>query len=444
MSLNVRNNGDIRVCCNANVSSGQGLIKKSDGSVYNLGKDSIHDFRNSNLMKDIRLSMLNGEYHSSCVRCKREDDAGMESRASWERNIWANVINEDIARAATADDGSINVENNPLKYMDLRFGNLCNLKCRMCGPTDSSQWYDDTVQLWGNKYKDSEQTVTLIKQNNGKYKPEVDIYSWYENPLFWKEMENEIPTVERLYIVGGEPLLIDQHYEFLQKCIDANRSRHIVIEYNTNITNIPERAWSIWKHFQRVQIGMSVDAVGKMNDYIRHPSKWYKIEENMRKLDNAEGEFKIWWAATIQAYNLIHLPDMMMWKIRQNFKRINFDVQHKPIISPHPLHNPKFLNIQVFPKESKEWIAQYFDQKKMDAIKEISLLDMSEQDKKKNFKYFCSILDQYVKFMNADDHSADLKKFWHYTNTLDKTRNEKLKDICETTWKLLKGDEYGL
>jgi sulfatase maturation enzyme AslB (radical SAM superfamily) len=90
-------------------------------------------------------------------------------------------------------------------------------------------------------------------------------------------MEQEIPTIERLYIVGGEPLLIDQHYEFLQKCIDAGRSKSIVIEYNTNITNIPERAWNIWKHFERIQIGMSVDAVGPINDYIRNPSKWHKI-----------------------------------------------------------------------------------------------------------------------------------------------------------------------
>ena len=444
MSLNVRNNGDIRVCCNANVSFGQGLVKKPDGSAYNLGKDSIHEFRNSDLMKDIRLSMLKGEYHESCVRCKREDESGMESRATWERNIWSKVVNEEIAKSATADDGSINVENNPLKYMDLRFGNLCNLKCRMCGPTDSSQWYDDSVKLWGDTYKDSGQTVTLVKQHNGKHKPAVDIYSWYENPRFWEEMEKEIPTIERLYIVGGEPLLIDQHYEFLQKCVDADRSSNIVIEYNTNITNIPDRAWAIWKHFQRVQIGMSVDAVGKMNDYIRHPSKWHKIEENMRKLDNAEGEFKIWWAATIQAYNLVHLPDMMMWKLQQNFKRINVDVQHKPVISPHPLHNPKFLNIQIFPKESKEWIVQYFDQKKVEAIRAISLLDMDEHNKKYYFRHFCKVLDQYVNFMNAEDHSSELKKFWHYTNTLDKTRSEKLKDICETTWTLLKGDIYGI
>lgn len=434
MGLNVRNNGDVRVCCNANVSVNQGLVSKPDGSYYNLGKDSIQDFRNADLMKEIRLSMLSGEYHDSCIRCKREAESGMESRADWERTIWHHRITEETARQLTALDGSIDTTQNPIKYMDLRFGNLCNLKCRMCGPTDSNMWYEDTVKLWGPSYKDSGTTINLIKNSKGKHVPDVDIYSWYENPLFWKDLEAEIPVVERLYIVGGEPLMIDQHYEFLQKCIDAGRADKIIIEYNTNITNIPERAWAIWKHFERVQIGMSVDAVGPINDYIRNPSKWWKIEENMRKLDAAEGEFKIWWAATIQAYNLIHLPEMMMWKIKQNFKRINVDVKHKSVISPHPLHNPRFLNIKIFPKESKQWIESYFEEWKLQAQTEI-LDDL-------NRKHFCKILDSYIKYMWAEDYSNELEKFWHYTRTLDASRKENLKDVCPKTWELLLGNQF--
>jgi len=434
MSLNVRNNGDIRVCCNANVSNTQGLVSKANGTNYNLGKDNIDDFRNADIMKEIRLAMLDGEYHESCIRCKREAESGMESRADWERMIWNHTITEEDARDLTEQDGSINVEQNPLKYMDLRFGNLCNLKCRMCGPTDSNMWYEDTVKLWGPQYKDSGTQIKLVKNEKGKHQPNIDIYSWYENPLFWKDMESKIPEIERLYIVGGEPLMIDQHYEFLQQCIDAGRADKIIIEYNTNITNIPERAWNIWKHFERVQIGMSVDAVGPINDYIRNPSKWWKLEENMRKLDNAEGSFKIWWAATIQAYNLIHLPETMMWKIEQNFKRINVDVKHKSVISPHPLHNPKFLNIKIFPQESKQWITEYFEDWKIRAKNKIS--------DPLNYKHFCKILDTYTKYMWAEDYSSELEKFWHYTKTLDASRNENLKSVSPKTYELLLGDKY--
>lgn len=436
LGLNVRNNGDVRICCNANVSANQGLVTKEDGTFYNLGKDSIQDFRNADLMKDIRISMLKGEYHDSCIRCKREAESGMESRADWERDIWRHRLTEETAKTLTASDGTIDTDMNPIKYMDLRFGNLCNLKCRMCGPTDSNMWYEDTVKLWGPQYTDSGTKIKLVKNAKGKHEPDVDIYSWYENPTFWKDLEDQILVVERLYIVGGEPLMINQHYEFLQKCIDANRADKIVIEYNTNITNIPERAWKIWKHFERVQIGMSVDAIGPINDYIRNPSKWHKIEENMSKLDNAEGKFKIWWAATIQAYNLIHLPEMMMWKIEQNFKRINVEVEHKSVISPHPLHNPKFLNIKIFPKESKQWIETYFEEWKNTAKDRIS--------NPLHYKHFCKILDTYVKYMWAEDYSNELEKFWHYTKTLDASRKENLRAVSPKTWELLLGEKYAI
>lgn len=440
MSINVRNNGDLRVCCNANVGFDQGLVRKDDNTIFNLGKDNLNDIRNAQLLKDIRKSMLNDEFHPSCVRCKREEESGMETRMHWERDLWMHILDEQKIRKLTADDGSINVDEIPIAYMDLRFGNLCNLKCRMCGPTDSNQWYDDTVRLYGNSYRDSDQTIILIKNQKGRYEPNSSIYNWYENPKFWSSMENNIPTIERLYIVGGEPLLIDQHYDFLQKCIDMNHSNRIIVEYNSNITNIPQRAFDIWKHFKNIRIGMSVDAVGPLNDYIRNPSKWKKIQENMFRLDTADGNFTLWWTATIQVYNMIHLPEMMIWKIKQDFKRINRHYKNKPIISPHPLHNPPFLNVKIFPEESKKWISSYFDDWKNRA--KIAIYDdiphLSEE-KDNNYKWFCNILDHYVNYMNAEDHSHLLEKFWRYTKALDKSRSESLKTVCYQTWNLLNG-----
>ncbi len=445
LSVNVRNNGDLRVCCNANVGLDQGLVKKEDGTIYNLGTDGLNDFRNGKIMKEIRQAMLKGEFHPSCIRCKREHEAGMDSRASWERSIWKKHLTEEIALDITESDGTIDVNTVPIKYTDLRFGNLCNLKCRMCGPTDSNQWYDDQAKVWNvTSYKDAEKVIPLVKNAKGKFTADTKIYDWYNNPNFWKDLEDAIPTLERLYIVGGEPLMIDQHYEFLRKCLDADRAKNIVVEYNSNITNIPQRAWDIWKGFRRIQVGMSVDAVGPINNYIRHPSKWWKIAENMHKLDKAEGEFKIWWAATIQAYNMYNLPTMMRWKIAQNFNRVNKRVDFKPVISPHPLHNPDFLNVKIFPQESKKWIEDYFEKQKIEAKEEINQYDfLNDESKATNIKYFCKILDQYVKYMNADDYSHRLEKFWHYTNSLDNLRKENLKEVCPTTFWLLKGDEYG-
>jgi sulfatase maturation enzyme AslB (radical SAM superfamily) len=439
MSLNVRNTGDVRVCCNTNVSLNQGLIERTNGSNYNLGVDGIHDFRNAPLMKEIRRDMLSGKWNPSCIRCKRETESGMVARLDWERDIWKHHITEEHAATLTAEDGTIDVTESPLRYMDLRFGNLCNLKCRMCGPTDSNQWYDDQVQLWGDTYSDGGYKVKLISNDKNQYMPETNIYSWYNNSKFWEGMEAEINNIERLYIVGGEPLMINQHYEFLQQCIDRGRANNIVVEYNTNITNIPQRAWEIWKKFKRIQIGFSVDGVGTINDYIRYPSKWSYIEKNIQKLDNAEGNFKIWWAATIQVYNLLHLPELMLWRIGQDFKNINNIDHDRPIMTMHPLHNPQFLNVKIFPAKSKQVIMSQFENCKLTSRDQIWSHTWLTDDKKLiYYTKFCEYLDHYIKFMMSDDYSGQLDKFWHYTNKLDEMRGQSLRDVSPMTYDLLK------
>ena len=104
-------------------------------------------------------------------------------------------------------------------------------------------------------------------------------------------MDNNIDQIRKLYIVGGEPLMIDRHYEFLQKCVDKDCAKNIIVEYNTNMTNIPQRAWDIWKHFKQVNIGGSVDGVGDIQYYMR-PYRFEKILENLLKVSKAEGNFK--------------------------------------------------------------------------------------------------------------------------------------------------------
>ena len=122
----------------------------------------------------------------------------------------------------------------------------------MCGPTDSSQWYEDQVKMYGTEYQDTTGIVKLGKNHKGKYEPIVDVYGWYEDTNLWSQLEDNMPNIRHLYLVGGEPLMIEQHYTFLQKCVDREDASHIVLEYNTNITNIPERAWNICKHFERI------------------------------------------------------------------------------------------------------------------------------------------------------------------------------------------------
>ena len=415
----IRNNGDIRVCCQANQGPDKGILRKDNGSIYNAAHDDLAESRNAQKMKDIRLCMLNNKWHPDCVRCEREEKSGIRSRFTYEEELWSDYFTAEDAKRLTNSDGSINLKEIPAVYYDLRFGNICNLKCRSCGPTDSSAWYADQVKLWGDTYTDTPGEMKIIKVN-GKYQLENEIYDWYKHQEFWDQFDKQIPNIMHVYMVGGEPLLINEQFDFLKRCINSGYSERIVVEYNSNIVNIPNQAWELWKHFKTIKMGVSIDGIGRVNDYIRYPSRWEVIEKNLRRLDEAEGNFNLWIAMTVQALNILNLPEIFEWKINQNFKRVN-TAEWQPLLTLHPLHSPHFLNVKVLPLYTKEKIRNYFASCKF---------SKHQEEAKK-------LLDQYTKFMFQEDYSHLLDKFWLYNNKLDNIRNQKLKESIPELYELI-------
>ena len=446
MSQSYRSNGDIRVCCQAQHGPTGGILKSEDGRVLNARDSDLNEIRNAPIEKEIRKDMMEGKWHAECHRCHTEEDSGMISRRVTENKLWTvegwdqqekeDIYTWEYLLENTQEDGTINTDAIGNNFFDIRFGNLCNLKCRMCGPTDSNMWYEDQVKLWGPNYNDSHGEVTLVQNEKGKYVPKDNVYDWHDSEHYWDQMDNMIPNIKKLYIVGGEPFMIDQHYVFLQKCIDRGFAKNIVVEYNSNITNIPERAWKIWKHFKFIGIGASIDAIGDLNYYIRFPSRFDKIWENLTKLSSAEGNFSIWLATTFNIYNIWVLPEIMEYYIVNSLPRVN-DHDHKPIMSPHPLHGPQFLNIKSLPKAVKDLVAQKFRDKTQHLYDVIDTTHFKDGRKKAMKKQAKQIIDTYIKFMYAEDLSNLPNHFWEHTNRLDKIRGHYFKDYCPEMYEML-------
>lgn len=417
--ISIKGNGAFRVCCHSHTSKGRGTLLDENGKPVNVRTADWDEVRNSNLLKEVRLSQLKGEWHSACIRCEDETNSGMQSRIDYERDKWSDDdLNFDIARQLTNTDGSINPKDFPIEYLDIRFGNLCNLKCIMCSPTDSSQWYNDYVNVWGwGGFTDTHGRVQLKLVGN-RYQAVDNPYDWYNNENIWNQLKKHKAGIERIYIVGGEPLIIEEHYDFLQHCIDSNVAKNIDIEYNSNITNVSERALEIWKHFKSIRIGISIDAVGLINELIRFPSKWSVIEKNLGILDEAEGNFSLWITASISVLNLWHLPDFLEWKINQNFKRIN-SWKEICIISPHPVHRPLYLNVQMLPKEGKKKVEKYFNER-------ISSFTNNHSNVINEYK---RILNSYIEFMNMEDKSNVIPEFYYYMDKLDEIRGTAWREI---------------
>jgi sulfatase maturation enzyme AslB (radical SAM superfamily) len=420
VSQAIRNNGDLRICCHSKVSASEGTLKKPNGESFRVDRGELDESRNSSLSKQLRASMLRGESHPVCKRCDDEDVAGIRSRRTYENEFWGKHFSMQKAREVTAEDGGIDTENPPVLHQDIRFGNLCNLKCRMCGPTDSNSWYSDHAKLFGMSFKDSHGVVQLVESSTGKVVTKNGDYDWIHSEKFWSSLKEVSRGSRHVYIVGGEPLLIDEHWQFLDYLVRENLSEKMTLEYNTNLTVLPKNANEIWQSFKEVRLGVSIDGFGAINDYIRFPSKFDKIVENIRKIDREKVNASVWFALTVQALNIGHLTEFMDWILSSEDRHL-FTTPGCQFFKPHQLHGPHFYNPRVLPQEYKQKLKNRFDDY-------LAHLEGHERYTERLGKEARKILDAYSTYMLSEDWSEHLSEFQRVTHSLDGLRKQSFRE----------------
>lgn len=418
----IRNNGDIRICCQANVTPNKGVVRHDNGKSFNAVVDSLNDARNAPLMSSVRKNMMAGIWSDECRRCREEESAGLSSRRVYELQNWK--ITLDDVLPFTDSNGKIDTEKLPVTYYDLRFGNLCNLACRMCGPEDSHTWYEQWSKLTGSEsFDDTHGKVILIRNEVGRLV--TSDYEWHGSEIFWNQIESNMHNIQKVYMAGGEPLLIERHYEFLNKCVSNNTAKNIELEYNTNGTTLPNKVFELWKHFKKVGIGVSIDGIGDVIEYQRWPAKWSLLHSNLIKLNNIalnNSNINVWLAATVTVYNVLHIADMIEWKILESgLTGINRS-KHKPIISPHIAHRPETTNIRILPQELKIKVQEKYSM----SIDKLTNLNVSPE-------LICAaetIYNSIIKYMNAANWTEEwLGHFIEYTNFLDSERGQNITSV---------------
>lgn len=419
--LATRPNGDARLCCVTNASGAStgdhtvGLVKKENGKPANFGKDTLLEAFNNDYMKDVRKTMIAGGVPASCTKCFEEESNGVVSKRLWELYEW-NRDGLDFAQLIkeTAEDGSV---PPVIRYMDLRLGHTCNLKCVMCSPHDSSRWLQDYDKIMPN-----------LKSQVVKYQLSFDKKefnnNWYEKEEFWDEVFEQIPNITQLYFAGGEPLMIKEHRKFLDEIIRRGYAKNISLRYNSNGIFVNEDIINIWSQFKQVRYAFSIDAFGDRNHYIRYPAQWEEIERSLRLMDDAPEHIHCAIACAVQALNIKHIVDFAKWKLSQNFKKINkFKLDEYQtgggIINLHLLYIPTFLSARILPKEDKEEVRKQFEEFKQ------WLWDNYTQDE--NFwsinPYGWKRWEAILRFVEAADHTHLLPDFKDYIENLDKIRN---------------------
>lgn len=422
-----RPNGDARLCCVANASGaatgdhGVGLVKKENGQSANFGVDTPLSAWNNDYMKDVRLTMLDGKIPASCTKCFEEESNGVASKRIWEAYDW---MNNDLDIEKLIDETSDNGAVPPvIRYLDLRLGHTCNLKCVMCSPHDSSRWVQDYESMMAKT-----KSTIVISQINWD-KNTFNNY-WYEKPEFWDDIFEQIPHIEQLYFAGGEPLMIKEHKRFLEEIIKRGYNDKITLRYNSNGVLLDENMIEIWTQFKKVKFSVSVDALEERNWYIRYPTDWSDIIRILTRLDNTPDNIQTSIECAVQAINVEHLPDFARWMISQNYKKVNKhylgDYQAGGgIFSMHLLFIPTFLSARILTKEQKDRVRVKFADFKQWLWDNYTQDDHFWKDNPYGWKRWEGIL----KFIDAEDHSHMIPDFTEYFENLDSIRGTNFNKI---------------
>ena len=374
--------GEAYPCCNTEMPN----------KVGNTNTQSIDEIWHGDEMKAVRRRMLAGETVEGCKRCYEQEDAGFFSmRLSSNKHFGHHI--------ALTDN-----ENPALKliYWDIRFSNLCNLRCRSCGHIFSSNWYDDQAKLVEVEHGSGEGWKSRHKRINFAGRSETDM---------WDQLKDQIDNLEQVYFAGGEPLIMEEHYRLLNELI-ARGKTNVRLIYNTNFTELQykkKNVLELWKEFDSVSVGASLDAMGTRAEYIRKNCDWDQIERNREQMLMICPRVDFYISPTLSIMNVLHLPDFHKAWVAKGFLKpqdLNINI----------LQDPAHYRIDALPFQYKVEVQELY-------LEHIEWLRPQDKLTRATVGF-----ESAIKFMMSNDKTQLLDSFWDRTNKLDKIRNENILD----------------
>ena len=367
--------GEAYPCCHAEMGVGQ---------VGNCRTNTLEEIWTGAPMQRLRKDMLSETPNAACGRCYEQEKSGFFSGRQSANKHHGHHIKK--------------LEQNPFEmtYWDIRFSNLCNLKCRSCGHIFSSQWYQDQAKLAGPDWK-ARNTVL-----NYAGRTETDM---------WEQLVPHLDHVEQIYFAGGEPLLMEEHYRILDELVRRKRF-DVRLIYNTNFTHTDLKGRSVfdyWKQFKSVAVGASLDASGARGEYIRKGTDWAVVEQNRREMIEICPKVDFYISPTLSIMNALHLPDFHKeWVAKGLIRAQDLNV--------NILQDPAHYRIDIAPAEYKGiLLARYREH-----LEWLRPLD--------HLKRATVGFESAIKFMMSTDNTHLIDTFWRKTNELDAIRTENILD----------------
>lgn len=355
-------------------------------SYGNLSEKNLKSIYNDSAIRDMRQSLQHDQPLASCNDCYRIEALGGESLRTESNRKYA----EHFGRVENTDEAGYTSDTN-LVFLDLRLSNLCNFRCRTCNPLNSTSWYQDAEEFAGD------------------HTPEKKLAAG----VALKLVQENLPTLKKIYFAGGEPLMHPEHYQILQFLIDKQRT-DIELEYNTNFSILEfksAKATELWTKFSTVKIGASLDGVREQGEFLRKGLNWNKIVENFLRLKKEAPHVHFVVAPTLNVMNAFHITEAIA-----EFYKLGM-LNTGDNLSLNLLVQPDYLNLQILNSHERTLLETHY----LTFLKEFkttanpSLYSRVEAELKRALNT--------LKFAQPQD--SDRRRFQAFMLKLDRLRSEK-------------------
>jgi len=294
-------------------------------------------------MRDIRRKMIAGQKVEQCQYCDLQRDSSppsirYETNEGFSRGYGNSSLRSIESVRNTALSTDFYLPGGP-KWIDFELGNTCNLRCRTCSSEWSSRIASDPLH---SKWSDSGSTHVserFVAEHRSTTFPKNS--PWYLSSRFVEgELLANLKNIDKIGLVGGEPMLIKRARDIMQFVIEAGQASRIDLTFVTNGDSYNSEFVELAAQFRSVLCGLSIEAIGHKNEYIRFGSSWKSIIRNVQHYNDRC--FKVYVNIFVHAYNMLELPDI-----------IEFIVEKFIGIRYHYLITPVYLSCSSMPGSAR-------------------------------------------------------------------------------------------
>jgi organic radical activating enzyme len=308
-------------------------IEDNDGNKYKLANTSLTEIQNSRAMRTLREDFLAGKKPQNCRRCWNEERAGRTSKRMHTLDRLKHLLDSNVSWTADA---------MPLMFLDLKLGNICNLKCRICGSWSSSQFAAEEIRF--NRAEETRSSFAYQMLKDGAWPR--------ESAEFWTDLDQHLDNIRYIEFTGGEPFMIKEHFQLLQKLVDTGRAAQVEIHYNTNGTQMPARCIDIWPHFKTVEVAFSIDDLDQRFEYQRTNATWSEVQNNIQRfmlLRQTMPNLQLQCCSTVNVFNVRYIDQLAHWIVLQGFDFVYWNM----------MHDAWYFSIATLPDTAKAAVAEH-------------------------------------------------------------------------------------